>query len=104
MIPPSPKDGERWGTRRRKNKTEILRLGFPILEKADGSPPSLRMTASCYAFAKGRRKVGHPRQFPGIHGSDERKIVMRSLRFLLLFLLVGSLHSAFTADKPSNQS
>ena len=29
---------------------------------------------------------------------------MRSLRFLLLFLLVGFLHSAFAAEKPSNQS
>src|SRR5207253_11206783 len=29
---------------------------------------------------------------------------MRSLRFLLLFLLVGSLHSAFAAENPSNQS
>src|SRR5438477_11964824 len=27
-------------------KTEILRLGFPALKKAGGSPPSLRMTAS----------------------------------------------------------
>src|SRR5947209_13390209 len=28
-----------------KDKTKILRLGFPALVKAGGSPPSLRMTA-----------------------------------------------------------
>ena len=33
-----------------KQQTEILRLGFPALEKAGGSPPSLRMTAFIFLF------------------------------------------------------
>jgi len=36
-----------YGQRLQQNKTEILRLGFPALENARGSSPSLRMTTRC---------------------------------------------------------
>ena len=38
-----------------KNKTKILWLGFPILEKTDESPASLRMTAFKKDWMSGAR-------------------------------------------------
>src|SRR5437762_9121421 len=85
-----------------QNRDPSTRVSHP---GENGWEPSLAQDDSFLLHLRQRTaKGGHPRQFLGIHGSDERKIVMRSLRFLFLFLLVGSLHSAFAAEKPSNQS